>query len=108
MAPASTSELKVATSNGRVDAGEVHTPTLISPPDSKTPPTVTNKRHQDAIAQAPRDSSSEPVDAHALSKALDRLDQTGRQREHTPGGSPSRKRQRVYGDRYVKFYVRSQ
>jgi cell division cycle 20-like protein 1 (cofactor of APC complex) len=45
--------------------------------------------------------ASEPIDASALAKALKDYDQAGRQRERTPGTSPCRKRQRVYGDRYV-------
>lgn len=99
MAQEPDSALKVTTSNVGNHGNDVHTPTLISPPDSKTPPTISNKRHSDALGNAGRDGSSEPVDPHALSKALEKFEQAGRQREHTPGGSPSRKRQRMYGDR---------
>ena len=42
---------------------------------------------------------SEPVDPSALAKALKDYDEAGRRRERTPGASPCRKRQRVYGDR---------
>jgi hypothetical protein len=53
-----------------------------------------------AAVAAPR-PASEPVDADALARALRDYDDAGRRREPTPGSSPSRKRQRVYGDRYV-------
>ena len=46
-------------------------------------------------------AGSEPVDAPALSKALKDYEEAGRVREVTPGASPSRKRQRIYGDRSV-------
>lgn len=82
-------------------AEELRTPTLISPPESKTPPTATHKRHQNGFEQTGHDRGSEPVDATALSRALEQFEQAGRQRERTPGASPSRKRQRVYGDRFI-------
>lgn len=99
MASEADSALRVTTSNTTAGGNEVRTPTLISPPDSKTPPTVMNKRRQDALGNAGREDSSEPVDPLALTRALERVEQGGRQRELTPGGSPSRKRQRTYGDR---------
>lgn len=43
------------------------------------------------------------MDPTALSKALKDMEDAGRVRERTPGASPSRKRQRVYGDRSVKY-----
>lgn len=46
-------------------------------------------------------AGSEPIDPTALSKALRDVDDAGRSRERTPGASPSRKRQRIYGDRSV-------
>jgi hypothetical protein len=48
----------------------------------------------------PRSSTPAQLDAGALTKAL-LFGEEGRSRDVTPGGSPSRKRQRVYGDRYV-------
>lgn len=69
------------------------TPALISPPESKTPPTATHKRHQSL------GRNSEPVDASALSKALKDFEQAGKARERTPIASPSRKRPRIQGDR---------
>ncbi|KAJ4343909.1 substrate-specific activator of APC-dependent proteolysis [Didymella glomerata] len=71
------------------------TPTLISPPESKTPPTATHKRHQSLSR------NSEPVDASLLSKALKDFDQAGKARERTPIASPSRKRPRIQGDRFI-------
>lgn len=82
---------------------DVHTPKLPSPPGTKTPPTVSGKRIGSArnISDlVPQRTGSEPIDALALSKAL-QFEQAGRQRERTPGESPKRKRQRVYGDRCV-------
>ena len=49
-------------------------------------------------------AGSEPVDPTALSKALKDMEDAGRVREGTPGASPSRKRQRVYGDRLVNRF----
>ena len=46
-------------------------------------------------------AGSEPIDPAALSKALKDMEDAGKVRERTPGASPSRKRQRVYGDRSV-------
>lgn len=80
-------------------AEEVRTPTLISPPESKTPPTATHKRNQAEFAANMHDRNSEPVDPSALSRALEQFEQAGRVRERTPTASPSRKRQRIYGDR---------
>lgn len=82
----------VASKERVVDA---RTPALISPPESKTPPTATHKRNQADFAQ---DRNSEPVDPSALSRALERFENAGRVQER-PIASPSRKRQRIYGDR---------
>jgi len=41
------------------------------------------------------------IDPDALAKALRDYEDAGNRRERTPGTSPSRKRQRVYGDRLV-------
>ena len=56
--------------------------------------------------KGPERAGSEAVDANALSQALKDFEDIGRGRERTPGGSPSRKRQRVYGDRYVDIWFR--
>ena len=45
---------------------------------------------------------SESINSNALSKALKDMEDAGRARERTPGASPSRKRQRIYGDRLVR------
>jgi hypothetical protein len=54
------------------------------------------------------------VDPNALSKALMReFGDSGRSSDITPGGSPSRKRQRIYADRSeltflcIRFFLRS-
>ncbi|CAD0113071.1 unnamed protein product [Aureobasidium uvarum] len=91
----------------------VHTPKLPSPPGTKTPPTVSHTRanvnndiDNDNIANQKNATStsrktSEAVDPDALSKALQQFEEAGRNREHTPGESPKRKRQRVYTDRFI-------
>ncbi|KAK3174411.1 hypothetical protein OEA41_001657 [Lepraria neglecta] len=80
-----------------------HTPTVVSPAGTRTPPLATNKRNHltGQITNGAERAGSEPVDPTALSKALKEMGDTGGVRERTPGASPSRKRQRVYGDRFI-------
>ncbi len=81
---------------------ESHTPNLVSP-DTKTPPAATKRNPANGFSMNGAErAGSEPVDPTALSKALKDMEDAGRVRERTPGASPSRKRQRVYGDRLVK------
>ncbi|KAF2747601.1 anaphase promoting complex protein [Sporormia fimetaria CBS 119925] len=79
-------------------AKSVKTPALISPPETKTPPTEARKRFKGAF---PDQRNSEPVDPAALSQALEGIEHRDRVRERTPTASPSRKRQRIYGDRFI-------
>jgi cell division cycle 20-like protein 1 (cofactor of APC complex) len=88
---------EAAAANTQIEQ-DIATPTLISPPESKTPPTASHKRNQ-IFPSNPLDRSSEPIDAAALTKALGHIEQAGRVRERTPTASPSRKRPRIYGDR---------
>ena len=82
-----------------------HTPTLVSP-DINTSPAATKRNPTNGhITNGVERAGSEPVDPNALSKALKDMEDAGRARERTPGASPSRKRQRVYGDRSVKVLV---
>ncbi|EEP82807.1 conserved hypothetical protein [Uncinocarpus reesii 1704] len=78
---------------------------LVSPPSSNTPPTVRTKSHSLHTGPEPAKFrsrlGSEPINAGALAKALKDFEDVGRQRERTPGTSPCRKRQRVYGDRFI-------
>ena len=79
---------------------------LVSPPGSKTPPSNRMKSNVSSnTLEVPRQRTrpgSEPVNADALSRALKGYDDVSRHhRERTPGTSPSRKRQRIYGDRCV-------
>lgn len=93
---------------GAISTSDVHTPNLISPPGTKTPPTDPSKRahsHNNVANDAARDGST-PVDADALNKALHQFEDAVRTRERTPGESPKRKRQRVYGDRCVDSAVK--
>ena len=80
------------------------TNTLVSPPDTRTPPLAAGKRNHlnRANTKGVERAGPEPIDANALSKALKDFEDAGRTRERTPGGSPSRKRQRIYGDRLVR------
>lgn len=52
-------------------------------------------------------AASKPLDPNALSNRLKEMEDAGRVRERTPGASPSRKRQRTYGDRSVEHVTGS-
>lgn len=84
---------------------------LVSPPGSTTPPTGRNQSKilptGSASTRQRSRHGSEPIDAGALAQALKDFEDVGRQRERTPGSSPCRKRQRVYGDRYAFLLRRS-
>ncbi|KAJ5114946.1 hypothetical protein NUU61_000705 [Penicillium alfredii] len=79
--------------------------TIASPPGSKTPPSMPTKRtmifHDNSGNRQRPQGDSEPVDASALGKALKSYEEAGQRRDRTPGTSPCRKRQRVYGDRFI-------
>lgn len=81
------------------------TRSMVSPRQVSTPPlraTTTNKReHINGTANHTGDHATSSVNPDALSKALKEVEDAGRPRETTPTGSPSRKRQRVWGDRFV-------
>lgn len=78
---------------------------LVSPPGSKTPPSMPAKKTlffpEPVGSHSKVRTGAEPVDPAALSRALKEYEEAARRRERTPGTSPSRKRQRVYGDRYA-------
>ncbi|KAL3463096.1 WD40-repeat-containing domain protein [Aspergillus heterothallicus] len=78
---------------------------IVSPPGSRTPPSMPAKTTLFfPNSMAGRQSNripSEPIDPNALTRALKEYEDAGRSRERTPGTSPSRKRQRVYGDRFI-------
>lgn len=76
---------------------------LISPPTTETSPAKDGRNTQDSSYTTRRSVSSAPIDAEALSTALeDYEDIRMRRREHTPGESPVRKKPRkIYGDRCV-------
>lgn len=83
--------------------GNVNASSIVSPPGSRTPPSVPSKKtllfSEPSSNRQKSRTGSEPIDADALSLALKEYEEAGRRRERTPGTSPSRKRQRVYGDR---------
>jgi len=81
-----------------IESEALATPRLISPPITRTPPTDEPIRSNGKVMKA-EDLASDPVDPEALSRALETAEHQGRYREHTPGKSPMRKRQRVYSDR---------
>ena len=90
-------------------ANTLNMPPVATPPRSTTPPPAGEKRKSDRKAveenarhnRASGTPSADAIDPNALSKALMKeFEDAGRPRDVTPGGSPSRKRQRVYGDRY--------
>ena len=75
---------------------------VVATPDVTTPPTVAGGKrgHIKASEIIGRErEGSEAVDADALSKALLNFEDAGRAREKIASSSPSRKRQRIYGDR---------
>ncbi len=74
---------------------------VISSLDNDVPSTVTRKRSQLIGANGHHRGASEPVDAAALTQALHTVEGETQSKERTPVGSPSRKRQRVYGDRFI-------
>ncbi|KAI9738112.1 MAG: substrate-specific activator of APC-dependent proteolysis [Claussenomyces sp. TS43310] len=84
-------------------------PHLHTPPRAMTPDAVHEKRRSqrngntDSGARSDRGKRYDAaVDPNALSKALMKeFEEPARSRDVTPGGSPSRKRQRVYGDRFI-------
>ncbi|KAJ5372277.1 hypothetical protein N7517_004283 [Penicillium concentricum] len=79
---------------------------IASPPGSKTPPSMPSKRtmyfpdNSNSGSRQPQDAA-EPVDPSALAKALKDYEAAGSRRDRTPASSPCRKRQRVYGDRFI-------
>jgi cell division cycle 20-like protein 1 (cofactor of APC complex) len=82
-------------------AHALNTPPVATPPRSVTPPPQAEKRKSDRkTTEEGVRSSADVMDPNALNKALMKeFDDAGRHRDITPGGSPSRKRQRLYGDR---------
>ena len=89
-------------------ANAISTPPVDTPSHRATPPPATVKRaserttNRESNGQSDRGAgmpNNDAIDPSALSKALKDFEDAGRHRDITPGGSPSRKRQRVYGDR---------
>jgi cell division cycle 20-like protein 1 (cofactor of APC complex) len=99
--PIAMAELQIdsAASREQQTGDDLRTPTLLSPPESKTPPTEMHKRHRDPDAPSMHNAASEAIDADLLTRALEEFDGRQRGREQTPEASPRRKRQRVIGDR---------
>jgi hypothetical protein len=102
-APAPATGLSTASNAGAVDNNIASN--RFSPPITRTPPSKPTKStlfFPDTLGNRSHSrNNSEAVDPVALASALKDYDEAGRRRERTPGTSPSRKRQRVYGDRSV-------
>ena len=103
--PQVTTESHITSSTTTKTAGTLHTSTPISLSNTRTSPAQMNEQVQSKIQVVDRVERSGPdsIDPTALSKALKDMEDAGQSRERTPGGSPSRKRQRVYGDRSVEL-----
>jgi cell division cycle 20-like protein 1 (cofactor of APC complex) len=86
-------------------ANSLSTPPVATPPRSATPPPAIEKRKSDRTSNEENiarngSATGSAIDPNQLQKALKEFeDAAGRHRDTTPGGSPARKRQRVYGDR---------
>ncbi|KAI9707468.1 MAG: substrate-specific activator of APC-dependent proteolysis [Candelina mexicana] len=95
-------ETRLLPSTGILSSDVLRTPPLVSPPKTGTPPAAIAKRST-ANGQTTNghERGGEAIDPDKLSMALREFEEAGRHRERTPGGSPSRKRQRVYGDRFI-------
>ncbi|KAI9817821.1 MAG: substrate-specific activator of APC-dependent proteolysis [Pycnora praestabilis] len=95
-------EARLPLSENKPSMESLQTPPLVSPPGTKTPPAAIGKPSNiNGHATNAQSTGSAAIDADQLSKALMDFEEAGKQRERTPGGSPSRKRQRVYGDRFI-------
>lgn len=86
--------------SAKLHSDQVSTPILISPPRTRTPPTAETHKANGALGR-PSSNPSGPLDSDELAQKLTNLEHGGRHRELTPGSSPSHKRQRVYGDRFI-------
>ncbi|KAL8795601.1 MAG: hypothetical protein Q9182_007511 [Xanthomendoza sp. 2 TL-2023] len=82
-----------------MDNPNAHDPT--PPQDNDGAFSTTRKRSHLVGANGHGRGASEPVDAAALTQALHGVEDEAQSRERTPVGSPSRKRQRIYGDRFI-------
>jgi hypothetical protein len=75
------------------------TPSLPTPSGSKTPPTIASKRFISDEGMTAVQRATEAMETDALNRRLRSIESASRDRDRTPGRSPSRKRQRIYGDR---------
>jgi cell division cycle 20-like protein 1 (cofactor of APC complex) len=69
---------------------------------ASTPPRLAGEKraHSNGADRPERvRNGSDAIDPVALDIALKEFEAAGKPRQHTPSASPSRKRQRVYGDR---------
>lgn len=94
-----------ARSNGKSSRTGTNALNIASPPGTRTPPSMPSKKTlffpETMSSRKKSQTGQDLIDPDALTKALRDYEDAGHRRERTPGTSPSRKRQRVYGDRLV-------
>lgn len=89
----------------RRNSNALNTPPAGITPRSSTPPPAIGKRGSDEYqyeenkAQKGIMAANDASDPNVLSKALLKEFEDAGRRDITPGGSPSRKRHKIYGDR---------
>ena len=86
---------------------EESSPVGATAPDATTPPGFARAKRSHIKGNESNDRDREgfeAVDADALSKALKEFEDADQTREKLPAGSPSRKRQRIYGDRLAETF----
>ncbi|EYE99244.1 WD40 repeat domain-containing protein [Aspergillus ruber CBS 135680] len=94
-----------ARSNGKSSRTGTNALNIASPPGTRTPPSMPSKKTlffpETMSGRKKSQTGQDLIDPDALTKALRDYEDAGHRRERTPGTSPSRKRQRVYGDRFI-------
>lgn len=103
MAPSN--EASVSHAHPTDTSNVLNSPAADTPPHSATPLAIEKRKserksNEENVARSERSTRPDSLDPNRLSKAIMKeFDDVGRNRDVTPGSSPSRKRQRVYGDR---------
>ncbi len=103
-----TTKSHCSSSNITTSMEDAHNPDLPLSSEMGFPPPALGKRaHTNGSnANGVGRAGSEPIDASALTQALKDFEDARRTRDRTPTASPSRKRQRIYGDRSVISFSR--
>lgn len=77
------------------------TPELPESYRARTPPTISNRHISRTSISGRTGDIPATAESEAMQRKMEEFASAGRQRERTPGRSPSRKRQRTYGDRFI-------